>query len=284
MGNCIYCGQSAGWFSHQHKECETSHLAEQLRIDGMHQEGRRQVAIRAHAALNGDEAMADLPAIIGRLQTDHDLSDNETRTVLIAEWTRAVDAFLDDGLLIEEEERRLVEFAHGNGLEMNALPQFDRVVKSAALTDLFNGRLPRRFNLPDNLPVNLQRGENIVWARANTAYLEDRTKREYRGMSHGVSVRIMSGLYYRVGGFKGRPVERTEREHIDDGWLVVTDQNLYFAGARKSVRVPYAKIVTIEPYSDGIAIMRDAATAKPQVFVTDDGWFTYNLVVNLAKR
>jgi len=283
MGNCIYCGKPAGWFSHQHKECETFHLAEQLRIDGTHEEGKRKISLRAHAALNGAEPMADLPAIVDRLKTDHDLSDNEARNVLVAEWKRAVDAFLDDGLLVEEEERRLVEFARGNGLEMNALPDFDRVVKSAALTDLLNGRLPRRFSLPNNLPVNLQRGETIIWACANSAYLEDRSKREYRGMSHGVSIRIMSGLYYRVGGFKGRPVEHTEREHIDDGWFIVTDQNIYFAGPRKSVRVPYPKIVSIEPYSDGIAIMRDAATAKPQVFVTGDGWFTYNLVANLAK-
>lgn len=284
MGNCIYCQKPAGWFRSKHPECEAAFQAEQQRIAAQREGGRKQITIRAHAALNGAEPLSELPAIIKRLQTDHGLSDSDTRAVLTAEWERAVTAFLDDGLLIEEEERRLVEFAQGNRLEMSALPGFDRIVKSAALSDLMIGRLPRRFNLPDNLPVNLQRGEAIVWACANTAYLEDRTRREYRGISHGISVRIVSGLYYRVGGFKGRPVERTEREHIDDGWFVVTDQNLYFSGPRKSVRVPYPKIVSIEPYSDGIAIMRDSATAKPQVFITGDGWFTYNLIVNLAKR
>jgi hypothetical protein len=29
--------------------------------------------------------------------------------------------------------------------------------------------------------------------------------------------------------------------------------------------------------------MRDAQTAKPQTFVTGDGWFVYNLAVNLAQ-
>ena len=29
--------------------------------------------------------------------------------------------------------------------------------------------------------------------------------------------------------------------------------------------------------------MRDAQTAKPQTFVTGDGWFAYNLAVNLAQ-
>ena len=29
--------------------------------------------------------------------------------------------------------------------------------------------------------------------------------------------------------------------------------------------------------------MRDAQTAKPQVFRTGDGWFAYHLVTNLAQ-
>ncbi len=78
-------------------------------------------------------------------------------------------------------------------------------------------------------------------------------------------------------------MEHTERVHVDTGWFVVTDKNVYFAGPRKSVRIPYTKIVSFEPFSDGIGLMRDAASAKPQIFVTGDGWFTYNLVTNLSR-
>jgi hypothetical protein len=46
--------------------------------------------------------------------------------------------------------------------------------------------------------------------------------------------------------------------------------------------VPYRKIVSVEPFKDGIGIQRDAMTAKPQIFVLDDGWFAYNLVSNLG--
>ena len=38
-----------------------------------------------------------------------------------------------------------------------------------------------------------------------------------------------------------------------------------------------------EPFSDSFGIMRDAHTAKPQSFRTGDGWFAYNLAVNLAQ-
>jgi hypothetical protein len=83
-------------------------------------------------------------------------------------------------------------------------------------------------------------------------------------------------------GFKGRAIDRTERVHVDTGLVAVTTKQIYFSGAKKAFRIPYTKIVSFEPFSDGLGIMRDAASAKPQIFMTNDGWFTYNLVTNLA--
>ncbi len=73
------------------------------------------------------------------------------------------------------------------------------------------------------------------------------------------------------------------RQLVDHGLFVVTNKNVYFAGPHKSLRLPYSKIVSFQLFSDGMGLTRDAASAKPQVFVTNDGWFTYNLVTNLAK-
>lgn len=72
-------------------------------------------------------------------------------------------------------------------------------------------------------------------------------------------------------------------EHVDTGMLGVTTKHLYFSGSTKSFRVKYDKIVSFEPFSDALGIQRDAQTAKPQVFQTEYGWFTYNLVTNLAQ-
>ena len=113
-------------------------------------------------------------------------------------------------------------------------------------------------------------------------YLEDKTRRQYVGGSQGMSFRIMKGVYYRVGAFAGQPVDRTERVHIDTGMVVITNKHIFFAGPVTALRVLYAKIVSFQPFSDGIGIIRDASNAKPQIFITGDGWSTYNLVTNLA--
>lgn len=65
--------------------------------------------------------------------------------------------------------------------------------------------------------------------------------------------------------------------------LGLTTKHIYFAGPKKRFRVRYDRIVSFEPYQDGIGIMREAQTAKPQSFITGDGWFVYNLATNLAQ-
>jgi len=117
----------------------------------------------------------------------------------------------------------------------------------------------------------------------NVEYLEDKTRTQYVGGYQGVSIRVMKGVYYRVGGFRGNPVQRTERVHVDTGSMGVTNKHIYFSGPRKSFRVRHDKIVTFMPFSDGVGVVRDAATAKPQIFVTGDGWFTYNLLTNVSQ-
>lgn len=70
---------------------------------------------------------------------------------------------------------------------------------------------------------------------------EMRKRREYVGGYSGFSVRIARGVYYRVGGFKGNPVEKTELTHVDEGVLVFTNKNLYFVGQTRSYKIPYKR-------------------------------------------
>ena len=74
----------------------------------------------------------------------------------------------------------------------------------------------------------------------------------------------MKGVYYRTGAFKGHPVDRIERIHIDTGLLAITNKNIYFSGEEKGFRIPYVKIVAFHPFDEGVGIIRDTANAKLQ--------------------
>ena len=275
MGNCIYCGNPAGLFRSKHAECER-----------IVQSGRQRIKETVSSTIRDSGNFDDLEKAIGEIERSCLIQSSERNDLLVQGWETTVEQFLEDGVLDRAEETRLVQFKERFALPQSDLDRngaFSKIAKAAILRDLLSGILPQRVSINGQLPVNLQKGEQVVWAFAGSKYLEDKTRHHFVGGSQGVSVRLMKGVYYRVGAFKGHAVEETERVHVDSGWVIVTNKNIYFTGPRKSLRLPYAKIVSFEPFSDGIGVMRDAATAKPQIFVTGDGWFTYNLVTNLSQ-
>jgi len=282
LGNCKFCGKPAGFFRSKHAECEEQNQQRERVI----QSGRQQIAVEVLRAIKGAENFDGLEKTIAEIEQSSFVPSADRKDLLIKGWENAIEQFLEDGILDTTEEKRLVEFKERFALSQSELDRngaLTKTAKAAVLRDVLNGVVPQRMSVDGSLPINFQKGEQIVWAFSGSKYLEDKTRRQFVGGSQGASVRVMKGVYYRVGAFKGQSVEHTERVHIDTGWVVVTNKNIYFAGPKKSVRLPYAKIVSFEPFSDGIGVMRDTATAKPQIFVTGDGWFTYNLVTNLSQ-
>lgn len=210
----------------------------------------------------------------------------EIKHAVLQGWSKAVGAFLDDGVLSPREKNSLETFQSFFKLtddELNIDGSYTQVVQAAILRDIFEGKIPERINIADDIPFNLQRNEQIVWLFNNVDYYEEKTKTHYEGGSHGFSVRIVKGVYYRAGTFRGHPVQTSQIEKQDSGILGVTNKHIYFAGSKKSFRIKFEKIVSFTPYDDGIGLQKDAATAKPQIFVTDEGWFTYNLITNMAQ-
>ena len=156
-------------------------------------------------------------------------------------------------------------------------------MRAAVIREITQGVVPQRQNVTGNVPFNLVKSEQLVWVIQGVDYLETMVRRERRGTSHGVSIRVARGIYYRPSTFRSRPIEWEETVHADTGLLGLTTKHIYFTGSRKKFRVRYDRIVSFDPYEDGFGIMRDAQTAKPQTFRTGDGWFAYNLAANLAQ-
>lgn len=238
--------------------------------------------LATEAAL-GKVALDGLDTQMINISKSHYVPNEKVHLALSNGWEKAVDHYLEDGILSAEEESQLTSFSDRFSLKQDDLDNkgmYTRFVRAGVLRDLTEGKVPQRIRVSGQLPFNLQKAETLIWVFPDVAYYEDKKRRHFVGGTHGVSIRIAKGVYYRVGAFRGQPVETTERVHMGTGVLGVTNKHLYFAGGQKSIRIKYDKIVSYIPFDDGIGIHRDASTAKPQVFVTGDGWFTYNLVMN----
>lgn len=275
MGKCEFCGEDAGFLRSRHRECDDRHQAGVAQIQGL-------ASTALLATLNIDEYAAQAETVAANSYIGQDA----LRSLHIGAWENAVAGALEDSVLTEQEEERLdafKDFFSFDQHDLNANGAFTNLVKGGIIREVLEGELPQRVNVSGDIPFNLQKSEDLVWVDQDTGYFEERSQTSYTGGYSGASVRVAKGLYYRVGGFRGRPVVTSQMTHVDDGILGVTQKHIYFAGSTNAFRVRYDKIVAFTPYSDGIGLQRDAARARPQVFVTGDGWFIYNLVTNLAK-
>jgi len=274
MGKCQFCGKDAGFLRSVHKECKQAH-----------DEGTTRILEMASRAAVSQTDFSTLQEILRNIASASFINDQLLRDLLARAWDTAVSQALEDGVLSKAEEHALVAFNDHFSLPTDILDKngaYTRVVKAAILRDILDGNIPQRVQIEGTLPFNFQKGEALVWLFQNVPYYEPRTRTTYSGGYSGVSLRIAKGVYYRVGGFRGNPVVTTQTVLVDRGTLGITNKHIYFAGETKSFRIRYDKIVSFTPYSDGIAIQRDASSAKPQILVTGDGWFTYNLITNLA--
>ena len=215
------------------------------------------------------------------------LSADDSHALLIQGWEAAVETSIEDGVLSLDEENALINYLDRFDLEqsdVNANGAYRTMIQSAVIREAAEGVIPNRLGDIPPVPFNLMKSEQLVWMIDDVDYYEVKTRRERRGTSHGLSIRVAKGLYYRPSTFRSRPIEWEETVHEDTGLLGITSKHIYFHGPRKRFRIRYDRIVSFEPYEDGIGVMRDAQTAKPQTFHTGDGWFIYNLVTNLAQN
>ena len=305
MGKCKYCGQSAGFFSRSHKECEEKHSRG---IEGMTHLMRRY--------FNGTVSAVDLGAKISRNKTSYFLTEDD----IVASVDTAIGEFTDtlrrpfnsdtlpkikgfitniglpyatlnkngslDRLSLKLFQGYVVDyFAKGVPLSQISIST-DSVTSVLPLSqqkrdegyvskDLQRGILPQK---PLTVPVMLSRDEAPLWIYDNVTMLQEKITREYVGGSRGMSYRICKGLTYRTGSFKGHPVERSFMDTIGVGQLVITNKNLFFHCPTASVKIPYKKLVGVTPYADGLEVHKEEAKPKRTVFQGFDAWFVMNVL------
>jgi hypothetical protein len=276
MGNCTYCGQNAGFLKSKHKECEVNHHEGKQKI-------LNAIARTITEKSDFDSLENDIKAISESSYVKHD----EVSNLYIDGFDKAVNLMLEDGLISPSEEERINNYSNHYDFAQETLNKggsIQKVMKALILRDITEGKTSEsRLKIEGNLPFMLQKSEVVIWAFENVDYYEQQTRTQFQGRSQGVSIRIAKGLYYRTGVFKGNPVKISEMKYLGAGLVALTNKNIYFSSSAKSFKVPYNKILTLDPYEDGIGLQKDGTSSKPQVFKGLDGWFTYNLISNLNQ-
>ncbi len=272
MGTCPYCLKSVGFFRKVHKECESNY-----------NEGKKIIEQKSLDFFNNNDTVEIEE--LEQIADDSFISYGEFVNIMERSFTKKLEDYLDDGVLSVTEETTLAKYIIHFKLteeQLNKNGSMTKSVQASLIRKLLSGEeLTNRMDITENLPFKFQKNEYLIWLFQNVELFEQRIKTTYEGGSHGISIRIVKGLYYRTSRFKGNPVKTTNFVPISTGWFAFTNKHIYFSSRTKNFRIKYEKIITLQPYSDGIGVTKDGVTSKPQIFKNIDGWFCYNFLKNI---
>lgn len=110
---------------------------------------------------------------------------------------------------------------------------------------------------PIPVDINLQRNEACYFSSPIDWY-EQRTITQRVDYGGPVArLKIMKGVYFRVGSVSARKVTSEEWRHIDSGTLYLTNKRILFMGSKKNTNIRLDKVLSFIPYTNGIEINKE---------------------------
>lgn len=97
-----------------------------------------------------------------------------------------------------------------------------------------------------------------------------RKRTQYVGGSSGVSFRVARGVYLRNSGFRGTPISTQEMTSAGSGTAYLTNVRVLFVGDATTIEIPFTKIASTEPYTDGMRF--NIANKPPIILATGNNW------------
>jgi hypothetical protein len=154
------------------------------------------------------------------------------------------------------------------GLSNEAQSESDLV---AAMTELQQGKVHLQPQAAS--PILLKAGELTLFVLPAVSLHEPRSVT--RGAYGGPSVHVAKGLTLRVGGFQAQSHE--ELKEIDSGVLVLTTKRLCFAGRLRSLEIDLHKLISVDAYSDAVAIRRSGKEKTEFFFGLDHHTYSFTV-------
>ena len=286
IGQCRFCKQDAGLFSREHKKCKF-----------MHESALKRMRVACVTAATTGRGNDSLLSKLEDIASGGHVNQAEIRPIMIKAWGEAVDGVSADMILGRNEHRSLAAYKRFHRLRRRELDRFglaDKMHQVVLLRSLVNdGAIPEydpTGPLQTTKPrafFTLMKSEALLWVFPVAEYLTEVSERHYSAGSQGFSFRVADGVTWRVGKTRGHSYTTKHMRVVDSGIMGVSTKHIYWAGQRgfgnsKSFRIRLNRIVSVERISGGVALMRDAQSAKPEAFRGIDGPFAAALIMVAA--
>ena len=272
---CIHCKKPIGMFRAAHQDCRSAF-----------DKGKDDILTSIMDYFKQNK-LGRIKKHVDNICSNSFIDEKLKKQLVLEGWEKAAKFTLEDNLLSEQEEKQLVSMLNSFSLNQDQIQDkstYPLLVQGKILRQVMEGKLPTPESFTnDSMHFNFEKDENVIYAFSESELLEKKKKISYVGGSSGVSVRVAKGVYYRQSAFRGERVETQVNEQTDVGVLCITDKHLYFSGENKAYKIKHSKIIALLPFSNGIGIQKEGASAKTIIFIVGTGWFIYNLMSNIKN-
>ena len=287
MGKCNYCGRDAGFFRSEHSDCIQKHKVglEEIVVSIDRSISRPLPEFDTDFFQIYDPDFSGLKRKIEKLAKSCFVSEMDVRRSVVEGWNRAVTRAVESEKFSERTEHTLRTLA-----KQFELSKTDKDCRSTWLS--IEERIKREAStrkrkheeqaaiisaVEEGTPIErdwsqhettfkLQKSETLIYLFKNTVYREEILDKRAKSL-YGIRFPAKNRM-----GNKGL------------GTMGLTTKHIYFVGILEVFRIRYDRIGTFSHRVGGIRIKRYAKSARPQEFLTGEGWFTYLLAKTLARR
>jgi hypothetical protein len=259
---CPHCGQPGPWASLEQVGDWRKAEAERQELERFRAEARQGHSDLLAALASGTPIdTTQLQVLAARTG----FTAQELATQKTAAFTTYVQRAVGDDILTPEEESHVKELVRVLGVDLGALMRQSPDLGRHVMVAQANGG-----SLPEISSSRLmQKKGEVVHLEVQATLLKDVTVRQSQGGYSGFSFPIgKTGIRYRVGGYRGHSVEvGTKRVPADHGYLVISSKRAVFIGNKKTIELPYSKLVNLTVFSDGIQFHQSNRQTAPLFLV-----------------
>lgn len=198
---------------------------------------------------------------LDKKKNDFGLSEEDIKEMKAEVFATAFSVAKSDDKVTKEEEQELLSIQNYLGLADSEIQSNKKeLARLRLLNEIQQGNMP----IVSVANLIIQKNEKVYWTEPAVLAEEKVLRRRFEGGSQGVSFRIMKGVSYRVGGFRGHSVSETGIVAVSTGELIITSKRIVFRGDKKSFAVKLDKILETQLFTNGLQFSENNRS-KPRV-------------------
>lgn len=237
-------------------------LIDKYKTSQQNSKNKKEVEELLVKAISDGRLTAEEISEIEKKKTEFGFTDKDFEKLKITIFSLAFKAVKSGKILTKDGETELE-----NIQKYLAIPDSDifaekqEIKKLRLITKISEGDIP-------SVEINniiLQKNEIGYWVEPVELIEEKVLYRRYEGGSSGVSFRVMKGVRYHVGGFKGHMVSDVGKVTVDRGDLIITNKRVIFRGNEKSFTNSLVKFLDIHFFNNALQLTEINRT-KPRIF------------------